>query len=289
MRPTTLCLVTTLSFIFLFGCKDNKDSSTQSNRPVIGVSLLTLTNPFFKDLGNAVKEEAEKNGYDVILVAGEFDPARQQNQINDFLVKKAAAILLCPTDSKAIGASLAQANAEGIPVFTADIACTAEGVAVVSHIATDNFMAGRLAAQALIEALHGSGKIGIIDHPEVESAQMRTKGFEAELEEQKIKKSAKLEIVAKLPGLGSKDKAFRAAEDMLQAHQDLDGIFAINDPTALGAVAALEKAGKAGRIKIVAIDGQPEGRQAIKEGKIYADVIQHPEIIGKKAVAIIMQ
>ncbi len=289
MRGTKLFLIAIFSLALLLSCKGQEDLSTPSNRPAIGVSLLTLTNPFFKELGNAVKEEAEKHGYDVILVAGEFDPAKQQNQINDFLVKKVAAILLCPTDSKAIGAALAKANEAGIPVFTADIACTAEGVAIVSHVATDNYAAGRLAAQAMIEALQGSGKIGLLEHPEVESALMRTRGFEAELEEQRARNNVKLEIVAKLPGLGSKDQSFKAAEDMLQAHQDLDGIFAINDPSALGVVAAIEKAGKAGKIKIVAIDGQPEGRQAIKEGKIYADVIQHPQVIGKKAMEAIIK
>lgn len=289
MRHAKLLMITMLSLALLFSCKGKEDSTARSNRPVVGVSLLTLTNPFFKELGNAVKEEAEKHGYDVILVAGEFDPAKQQNQINDFLVKKVAAILLCPTDSKAIGAALTQANAAGIPVFTADIACTAEGVAIVSHVATDNYAAGRLAAQAMLEALNGSGKVGLIEHPEVESALMRTRGFEAELEEQKTKNNVKLEIVAKLPGLGSKDQSFKAAEDMLQAHQDLQGIFAVNDPSALGVVAAIEKAGKAGTIKIVAVDGQPEGRQAIKEGKVYADVMQHPEIIGKKAMEAIIK
>ncbi|MEK7728535.1 MAG: substrate-binding domain-containing protein [candidate division KSB1 bacterium] len=289
MRHARLLLLLLLSFTWLLSCKGKEESSTASNRPVIGVSLLTLTNPFFKELGNAVKEEAEKHGYDVILVAGEFDPARQQNQINDFIVKKVAAILLCPTDSKAMGAALTQANAAGIPIFTADIACTAEGVAIVSHVATDNYAAGRLAAQAMIEALNGSGKVGIIEHPEVESAQMRTRGFEAELAEQRAKNNVKIEIVSRLPGLGSKDQSFKAAEDMLQAQQDLSGIFAINDPTALGAVAAIEKAGKAGKIKIIAIDGQPEGRQAIKEGKVYADIMQHPEVIGKKSVEAIVK
>ena len=73
-----------------------------------------------------------------------------------------------------------------------------------------------------------------------------------------------------------KDQGYKAAEDALQAHSDLAGIFAINDPSALGARAALEKAGKADQVKIIGFDGQPEGKQAIKEGKIYADPVQFP-------------
>src|SRR5262249_43616896 len=80
-----------------------------------------------------------------------------------------------------------------------------------------------------------------------------------------------------------------AAHDLLQSHGDLAGIFAINDPSALGARAALEKAGKANRVKIVGFDGQPEGKQAIKYGKIYADPIQYPERIGREAARTIVQ
>jgi ribose transport system substrate-binding protein len=71
---------------------------------------------------------------------------------------------------------------------------------------------------------------------------------------------------------------------MLQAHPDLVGIFAINDPSALGARGALEKAGKAGNVVIIGFDGQPEGKQAIKDGKIYADPIQFPDKMGVEVV-----
>ena len=70
----------------------------------------------------------------------------------------------------------------------------------------------------------------------------------------------------------------------MQAHPDLKGIFASNDPAALGAVAALEKAGKLGQVKIVGFDGMPEGKQAIKAGKIYADPIQFPDRLGRESV-----
>ena len=85
-----------------------------------------------------------------------------------------------------------------------------------------------------------------------------------------------MKIVAKLSGRGMKDVAFRTAEDILQAHPDLDGIFGINDDSALGALAAVEKAGELGRVTIVGFDAVPEARQAIGAGKIYADVIQQP-------------
>ena len=90
------------------------------------------------------------------------------------------------------------------------------------------------------------------------------------------------------PGGGVKDQGYKSAEDLLQAHPDLAGIFAINDPSALGARAAIEKAGKANQIKLIGFDGQPEGKQAIKEGKIYADPIQFPDKMGVEIVRAIV-
>src|ERR1700754_1821169 len=129
-----------------------KHHDSQPDKPVIGVSLLTLTNPFFRDLGNAIKETAERQGYRVVLTAGDFDIGKQKNQIADFIVQDVAAIVITPIDSKSIGTSIAEANRAGIPVFTADIKATAEGARVVSHVATDNYQAGRMAAKALVEA-----------------------------------------------------------------------------------------------------------------------------------------
>ncbi len=123
----------------------------------------------------------------------------------------------------------------------------------------------------------------------VESCILRVDGFREVIEQHNAGRAAgKIEIVAELPGGGVKDQGYKATEDLLQAHPDLAGIFAINDPSALGARAALEKAGKTD-IQIVGFDGQTEGRQAIKQGKIYADPIQFPDQIGVETVRAIVK
>ena len=258
-------------------------AAAADRKSVVGVSLLSLANPFFRDLGDAMRSEAAKYGLEVNVVSGDFDAARQRNQVSDFIVRKVAAIVLSPCDSKAVGTAIAEANRAGIPVFTVDIASLGGGK-VVSHVATDNLGGGHLAGQAMIEALGGKGKVAILDHPEIESVLLRTRGFEAELATQRKEKGVTIEVVAKLPGGGAKDKSFKAAEDLLQSHPDLAGIFAINDPSALGAVAALEKAGRLKQVRIVGFDGMPEGRRAIQTGQIYADPVQFPDRIGSTAV-----
>src|SRR5262249_41277006 len=151
-----------------------------------------------------------------------------------------SAIVLCPCDSRAIGPAIEEANAAGIPVFTADIACLAPGVKVVTHVATDNHGGGKEAARAVIEALgEAGGKVVILDYKEVESCILRVKGFKEVIDEHnRGRKGGRVVIAAELPSGGSKEQGKRAAEDALQAHADLAAVFAINDPSALGARAA---------------------------------------------------
>lgn len=277
--------LTVLLTVIVLGCGGSNESnkSQQAGTPsagiTVGVSLLTRTHPFYQDLEAGLREAAAANGYELLVTAGEFDVARQKDQLQDFIIQKVNAIIVCPCDSRSIGTAIKAANDAGIPVFTADIACLAEDARVVSHVASDNVAGGRLAARAVIDALGGQGKVAIIDHPEVESVIQRVKGFEEE-----IATAPGITVVAKLSGRGVKDQAFRTAEDILQSHPDLSAFFGINDDSALGALAAVEKAGKSGRVTIIGFDAVPEAREAIKAGKIYADVIQMPHEIGVKTI-----
>ena len=263
-----------------------------ASRGLIAATCLTLTNPFFKTIQDAMTEEAAKHGYEVLYLSGDNDVAKQRNQVKDFIVRGAAAIAINPCDSKAIGAAIKEANAAGIPVFTFDIKCQDPEAKVVSHIGTNNFQGGQLAAEALIEAIgEAGGKVVVLDFPAVESCLERVRGFDeviARFNASRPAAEAKIEVVARLPGDGNKEKSLRATEDALQAHPDITGIFAINDPSGLGAVAALEKAGKQDQVTVIAFDGQPEGKQAIKDGKIYADPIQFPDKIGRQTVQSIV-
>ncbi len=272
--------------VLLGGCgggeKKSKPAPARSGA-IIGVSLLTRTHPFYQDLEQGLRDAAAERGYEVLVQAGEFDVARQKDQLAEFLVRKVDAIIVCPCDSRSIGTSIAAANAAGVPVFTADIAVLAEGVTVACHVASDNVAGGRLAADAVAAALGGRGAVAIIDHPEVESVIQRVAGFEAQLAE----KHPEVKVVAKLTGRGMKDAAFRTAEDILQAHPGVNAIFGINDDSALGALAAVEKAGKAGQVVIVGFDAVPEARQAIAAGKIHADVVQQPKEIGRRTIAVL--
>jgi ribose transport system substrate-binding protein len=260
------------------------------SKGTIGVSLLTLDNPFFKVIGDNVESAGAKLGYKVIVVSGDKDVSKQGNQIKDFIVQGVSAIVLSPCDSKSIIPVIQEANKAGIPVFTVDIPCNEPGVKIVTQITTDNFGGGREAGAAMIEALgEAGGPVAVLHFKQAESCQLRVKGFKEVIDAHNASGKGKIEIVTELESGGAKDQGYKATEDALQAHPTLRGIFAINDPAALGARAALEKASKTDQVQIVGFDGQPEGKQAIKDGKIYADPIQFPDKMGMQIVDAIVR
>lgn len=278
-----LLAISALSLLIGCGTSEKKNTSAAKLRGTLGISVMTSRNPFFNVIGEAFKAEAEKAGYQVILLSGDEDVAKQQNQVKDFLVQKVRAIVLCPCDSRAIGPVIREANDAGVPVFTADLACLDPTAKVVTHIATDNLQGGREAANAMIEALGATGgKIAILDFKEAESCILRVRGFKEVIEKHNQNHpDKKIQIVAEVPGNGARDKGFAVAQSLITGTPDLKAIFAINDPSALGAWAALEGAKRSGDVKLIGFDGQPEGKKAIREGKIYADPIQYPDKIAR--------
>ena len=261
------------------------DQESKSNG-TIGVSVLTLGNPFFSVIAENIKSEAAKHGYDVIIVDGDRNVQKQANQIDDFLTKGVAAIVLNPCDRISTGAAIKKANEAGIPVFTCDLKCVAEGAEVVSHVGSDNLQGGKLAGEAMIEALGDNGGSSGGSFSAGEFLPVAGSGFKEVINAYNQEKKP---VNCGGFGIGCggvRDEGYKVTEDTLQAHPDLAGIFAINDPSALGA--ELLKSRKAGSRKIVAFDGQPEGKQAIKDGKIYADPVQFPDKIGTRTVGLIL-
>jgi len=150
---------------------------------------------------------------------------------------------------------------------------------------TDNYGGGKLAAEAMIKGLPNGGKVLILDFKKAQSCLLRVDGFkEVVAAHNQAHPNKKIDIVAELDGSGSEEPSKKATEDQLNATPDLKGIFAINDPSALGAVVALKKANKLQDVKVVGFDGQRIGKEAILRGEIYADPIQFPQEIGRLTV-----
>jgi len=260
--------------------------STNTYRGTIGVSVLTLDNPFFKIIGDAITAEADRHGYKTVVVSGDMDIARQSDQVKNFIVQKVSAIVLCPCDSKTVAEVIREANKARIPVFTTDIACLDKTVKVESHIATDNYMGGKQAGDAMIEALGDEGgEVVILHYRKAESCLLRVQGFREVIDTyNKNRKQGKIDIKQEFPCKGERTLGYESTQAAITNYPNMKGIFAINDPAALGARAALEKNGIAEKVKIIGFDGQRDGKIAIRDGKIYADPIQFPRQMGIKTV-----
>jgi ribose transport system substrate-binding protein len=268
--------------LFLSACGGEKSATEVESKGRIGMTCMDLTNPFFKLIANIMTEEGAKHGYTVTALSGELDPAKQNSQLTDFVAQGYDAIFLNPVDSRSAGQGVKAAHEAGIPVFTFDIQVSDEAAAemVVSHIGSDNFQGGQLAGESMIKAIGNEGKVAVLSLPEVTSCILRVDGFKDSL----AKANSPIEIVTELNGKGSRDAGYTVATDILQAHPDIAGIFAINDPSALGAHAAVTKAGKDEQITIVAFDASPAGKQGVFEKKLYDTPQQFPRKMAEGTV-----
>lgn len=175
-----------------------------------------------------------------------------------------------------------KAYAAGIPVFTFDVQVTDEKAKelIFSHIGSDNYQGGWLAGESMMKATGDKGKIAIVSLPEITSCRLRVDGFKDYLREH----HSSFQIVTELSGKGNRNDGYAVTTDILQAHPDIVGIFAINDPSALGAYAAVLKAKKLDQITVVGFDASPAGKQAVFEKKLYDSPQQFPRKMAKGTV-----
>jgi ABC-type sugar transport system substrate-binding protein len=145
---------------------------------VIGYSAMMLKNPFFVVIRDSLTAAGARNGYKVITTDAASDVEKQSNQIENFISQGVDAIVLNPTDRLAIGSAIKKANEAGIPVFTCDLQCVAEGIEIAGHIGTDNFQGGELAGKAMIELLGDEGgEVLVLDFKQANSCVLRVNGF----------------------------------------------------------------------------------------------------------------
>lgn len=244
-------------------------SGSGSSKYTIGFAVSTLNNPFFVAMENGVKSEAAKEGVTVIVDNGNNDPATQLNQVQDLIQQKVNAIILNPTDSQSLSSAVTLANQAKIPVITLDRSVSSGAVA--TFIASNSVQAGKMAADELIKALGGQGEVIDLQGTVGTSAEAdREKGFSDE-----IATASGITVVARQTANFDRSTALNVTQNLLQAHPNVKGLFAQNDEMALGALKAMQQAGKSG-VAIVGIDGEQEVVNDIQQGLIYADIAQQP-------------
>ena len=243
----------------------------------IGASLLTQQHPFYIELADAMKAEAEAKSVPLEVSIANQDLNKQLAEVEDFIVKGVDVLIISPVDSQGAMAAIAKAEAAGIKVITVDIPIA--NATVTSHIGTDNYTGGVKAAELMGQVLGGKGKVAIIDYPTVQSVVARIDGFKKGLEA-----FPEIEIVAQQTGI-TRAEALAVSQNMLQANPDITGIFGFGDDAALAAAVAVKSAGLQDQVKVIGFDGMEEARNAVDSDPIMVGVIQQfPGEMGKTAV-----
>lgn len=225
----------------------------------IGISVGDLANPFFVAIGQGASDEAKKLGgpnVKITTVSSNYDLNTQVGQIENFISNKTDIILVNAVDPKAIAPVLKKATAAGIVVVAFDVAAEGADATVMS----DNSAAGSTSCDFIAKHIGGKGNVVIINGPPVSSVIDRVKGCE------KVFAASGIKVVSDNQNAkGSRDGGLTVMADLLTANPKLDAVFAINDPTAIGADLAIKQAHRTDIKLITAVDGSPDGQSGLKD------------------------
>lgn len=234
----------------------------------------TLNNTFQSSMDEKFSELCKEAGISYTCLDPDYDLNTQLSQLSDVANSGYDAVFIIPVDSAGITSGLAEISEVGIPIFNVDTAVIEEDIDtfVTQFVGTNAFMAGQLVGEQMAKDYPDGADIAILDFPSNESCVDRVNGFLEGLGENKDK----FNIVAQQDGEAALDASLSLAEDIITANPDIAAFFCINDPSALGAAAAIKAANKTGEIGVYSIDASPDGKQALLDGEFTAVAAQVP-------------
>lgn len=266
-------LVLVLALAMVLGC-------TAAFADKIGYTCMDGTNPFFVALEGSIREVVEANGDELISLDPQNSNEKQLNLIEDLISQGIVAIFVNPVDRDGITPALDALQAAGIPMFGFDTEVT-DMDKLVTYAGSDNYNAGYVCGVDLVEKCPDGGPIIVLDSPTMQSVVDRTNGFLDAIE------GHGFEVVAQIDCMGNQEQGNLNGTDALTAHPDAVAIFGGNDPTALGAQAAAEAAQSSALI--YGVDGSPDIKALIADGKVTGTGAQSPMTIGKTIAELYYQ
>lgn len=301
LRTLALALALSVVAFGLASCgeKPSEESSTvvatksatgdtaARSRYRIALIMKAGSNPFFAAMEKGALEAGKELGVEVMprTITDESQDQQQIDIVDAMVVDQVDAILIAPANSKSLVQPLLRAQKAGIPVINVDnrldpATVEAAGLELLAYVGADNEEGGRLAGEYLCELLGGNGKVAMLEGRRgVDNAEARKRGFVAA-----CAKYPGIEIVVSEPA----DWELQVAQDkfasIMVAHPEIEGLFCANDNMALGAIAAMEEAGRLSDIKVVSYDNIPAAQDAIRAGRLAATIEQNPGLMGAEAV-----
>jgi ribose transport system substrate-binding protein len=280
-------LVLALTLLALAAACNRGQSEPASGAPRVAFVMKTLNHPFFLDMQRGAEDAAGGAGIQLVVQAAEreIDVEKQVQIIENLLQTGIRVLIVTPSGSREIATAIAKANRANVPVVVVDTRVDPRTVAdnklqIESFIGSDNYEGGRQAGDYVVKASGGKARVAVLEGiPGHETGDSRLRGFR-----DAIGSHPGLTIVASQPANWERDQGFTVFQNMLQAHPDLDTVFACNDLMALGAIEAIAAAGRSGRIRVVGFDALDDARKAIEAGRMEASVAQSPREMGRLAV-----
>lgn len=262
--------------------EEESEGGEPGENHLIGFSGIDMKNPYFITLESATREVLEKKGYEMITKDPETNPDLQAAQIKEMIEEGISAILLSPVDWEKITPSLKELKEAGVRIINVDTQVK-EMDYVDAYIGSDNYSAGYICGEDLIEKCPDGGKIAILECPTQNSINDRITGFE-----EAISKAEKgFEVVARADTTGEFERALEESQSILKEHPDIVAIMCGNDQIAVGATTAVNVA-KMENVIIYGVDGSPDIKKELKktETQIAGTAAQSPIHMGQEAAEI---
>jgi ribose transport system substrate-binding protein len=272
-----ICCAGTLLFC---GCGNKEPIGTvkTSGKPKIALVMKSLANEFFQTMAEGAKKHqmANANTYDLIVngIKNETDLSEQVNLVEQMIAAQVNAIVIAPADSRALVTVLKRAKDAGILVVNIDNQLDAETLKgaglTIPFVGPDNREGARKVGEVLAGKLKPGDSVGIIEGiPTAFNSQQRRAGFEDAM------KAAGMNIVGVQSGNWEMERANSVASALLSERPDLKAILCDNDNMALGAVSAIQSAGRSGKVLVAGFDNIGAVRTMLADGRMVATADQH--------------
>ncbi|MGI5439480.1 ABC transporter substrate-binding protein [Streptomyces shenzhenensis] len=263
------------------GCTSGDSQSGAKPQKIekIGLLVQDMSNPFFSAMNKGAKQAAVKIGATENTQDAQLDLANQNNQIDTFIQQGVNLIIISAVDGSGIRPAIDRARQAGIIVIAVDT--PAEGADAV--IMTDAVQAGEKSCTYLFKEMGGKGNILLVDGTPIQTIRDRITGCR-----QAMRHFPEIKVVGHQSSKNDRASGLAVTTDMLTATPDVQGIFGMNDPSALGAVLAVTQAHKTGQVKVTGVDGSPEGVAELKRpgSPFIGTSTQNPAEMVRRAVQV---
>lgn len=261
--------------------------AAEAKKTKIGVIQITLEHEYQITLNNGFKAKGEELGAEVVVCINELNPEKHVKCGEDLIAAGVNAIIQAPADPASFKAVADMAKAKGIPVIN-DGSPQPKMDGVVPFIGTDSLgggeLAGQFAGKWINDNLGGKAVVATLDLPTFTDCVARVDGFEKGLKAT----APDAEIVVRQNGYGLRPRALEVMENILQGNPEINVVFGCNDDSALGAMSAMEAAGKdPAKSLVIGFDGTADAFRAIQAGGMFrADIVQRPDLISRRQMEI---